>query len=91
MNKKIEELVKRVRLTDKEIGLIEWESATLDMRFVDDNPKGVRALLQTQVNKVLNDPDLAWIDRDVITEDLKDYPMEGVIFLAEALKEDTNG
>ena len=35
-------------LTKEEIGLIEWESATLDMSFIDDYPKEVQAILQAQ-------------------------------------------
>ena len=38
-------------LTEKEIGLLEWNSATLDMRFVDDNPDGVEAIIEAQLAK----------------------------------------
>jgi len=44
---------KQLLLTKEEIGLIEWESATLNMSFVDDYPNEVEALLETQLAKVL--------------------------------------
>lgn len=37
------------RLTPKKIGLLEWNSGTLDMSFVDTHPKDVKALLDEQV------------------------------------------
>jgi len=37
------------RISDEEIGLLEWESATLDMSFVDDYKNEVDALLQAQL------------------------------------------
>jgi len=36
-------------LTEEQVGLIEWESGTLDMSFVDDYPAEIKALLQAQV------------------------------------------
>ena len=36
-------------ISDKEIGQIEWGSATLDMGFVDDYPEEVKALLDAQL------------------------------------------
>ena len=38
-------------LSPEEIGLLEWESATLDMSFTDDYKDEVAALLQAQVAK----------------------------------------
>ena len=40
-------------LTPEEIDLIEWESAMLDMRFVDDNEGGVNALLRAQITSLI--------------------------------------
>lgn len=37
------------RITDEQIGQIEWNSATLDMSFVDDYPEEVRVLLDAQL------------------------------------------
>lgn len=37
-------------MNDDEIGNIEWESATLDMSFVDDYKSEVKALLEAQLN-----------------------------------------
>lgn len=44
--------MKLTKLTDEEIGLIEWESPVLDMRFVDDYKDEVDALLQAQIDKI---------------------------------------
>jgi len=45
----IEELLDGLTvMSDEEVGLIEWNSADLDMRFVDDHPKEVKALLKAQ-------------------------------------------
>ena len=61
MNKKVEELIERVRLTPKEIG-----------KIIEDIPKKewnplnlVNSIAQAQLNKVLNDGDLALIDREI--------------------------
>jgi hypothetical protein len=37
------------RITQKTLDNIEWESATLDMSFMDDYPKEVEALLDAQL------------------------------------------
>jgi len=42
-----------ILLTDEEIGKLEWESATLDMRFADDYKAEVKALLKAQRKKAL--------------------------------------
>ena len=65
---KIKELVERVRLTPVEIG------DNLDLEVEGSYPCSdggitmtisVDKLLQFQLSKVLNDPDLAWIDRTI--------------------------
>ncbi len=38
-------------LTDEEIGNLEWNSADLEMRFVEAHPKEIKAILQAQLNK----------------------------------------
>jgi len=38
-------------LTEEELGLLEWESTTLDMSFMDDYPNEVNALLEAQLAK----------------------------------------
>ena len=40
-------------LTEKELGLLEWDSATLDMSFMDDYPNEVTAILEAQLAKAL--------------------------------------
>ncbi len=43
-----------ILLTPEEIGLLEWESATLDMSFVDDNQNEINALLKAQLKKMVD-------------------------------------
>ena len=43
------------RISDRVIGLIEWESPILDMSFVDDYRKEVDALLQAQLEADIKD------------------------------------
>ena len=45
--------INKLVLTPEEIGLLEWESATLNMRFADDHPKEIRAVSLATVKKVV--------------------------------------
>ena len=60
MNKKIKELMERVRLTDEELDAA-WDSIPL---YTEDDVGRKFAIANSQLNKVLNDKDLALIDRD---------------------------
>jgi len=51
----LKEEIKKSLLGDNEIYALEWESATLDMSFVDDYREEVKTLLQAQLDKVLKD------------------------------------
>ena len=94
MSKEVAELLKRVRLTEKEIQGI-WDT---DEGWISWVQYG-EAVAEAQIDKVLNDPDLALIDRDAILRDIGFTKFEGsiakmlnagykkVIPLAEALKE----
>ena len=42
-----------ILLTKEEMGLLEWESGTLDMSFMDDYQNEVNALLRAQLKKVM--------------------------------------
>ena len=69
MNDKVEELVERVRLTDDEIFKIDQDfhkalresGCFLEPRTV--YRPDIKVYVEAQLNKVLNDPDLALIDR----------------------------
>ena len=83
MNNKVEELVERVKLTPTEIG------DALDLEKEGRYPCSdgseawtisVDALIEKQLSKVLNNPNLALI---IFNGDMPDR----IIFLAEALKE----
>lgn len=90
MNKKVDELVRRVRLTEKDADKAIHETYA-------DFPVWYR-VAQAQLNKVLNDPDLALIDREKLKAQIKlladpklkrqNYPSiaDCIIPLAEALK-----
>ena len=75
MNDKVKELVERVKLTPEEIDakyVEAWESqdisvdSPLKQKQLDGDVEidVLEELCQAQLNKVLNDPDLALIDRD---------------------------
>ncbi len=100
-NKQVEELVERVRLTDEEL-----KSIRDIVRYGDPYASADREALiaqktsEAQLNKFLNDPDLALIDRGgklrfIIgvekvepTSDLAKGNVYCVIPLAEALEEE---
>ncbi len=60
MNKKIKELMERVRLTDEELDAA-WDSIPL---YTEDDVGRKFAIADSQLNKFLNDRDLALIDGD---------------------------
>ena len=99
-NPKVKELVERVRLTPEEIEGLDFTydfKGQFTSRDVDRHYR--RIIAKAQLNKVLNDPDLALIDRseDFVTcprcggTVWRPYPSPNgsyyVIPLAEALKE----
>ena len=66
MNKKVEGLVERVRLTDEEISQ-SWYCAKTGGLTLKHR---ARFVAEAQLNKVLNDPDLALIDRKKVPDEL---------------------
>ena len=62
MNKQIKELKERVRLTDEELDAA-WDSIPL---YTEDDVGRKFAIADSQLNKVLNDKDLALIDREKV-------------------------
>jgi len=46
--------IEGAKLTLKQVGDIEWDSPDLDMRFVDDHPKEVNAILDAQLQAILD-------------------------------------
>ncbi len=56
-----------ILLIKEEMGLLEWESATLDMSFTDDYKEEVNALLRAQLKNVID-----WLHEDIRREIHKD-------------------
>ncbi|KKN21705.1 hypothetical protein LCGC14_0922450 [marine sediment metagenome] len=52
-------MIKLPVLSDEELGLIEWDSPTLDMSFMDDYKKEITALLEAQRDQTVKDT-LRW-------------------------------
>jgi len=46
--------IEGAKLTLEQVGDIEWDSPDLDMRFVDDHPKEVNAILDAQLQAILD-------------------------------------
>lgn len=47
------EKMEGLSLTENELGGLEWNSATLNLSFMDDYPEEVKAVLEAQVAKVI--------------------------------------
>lgn len=87
MNKQVKELVERVGLTPEEIqvSIADWEQDRYYGKTQDTS--SINYTLKAQVDKVLNDPDLALIDRERYKRVLPNADRYPIILLAEALKE----